>query len=123
MHNFIFLSETAEMGEGMTASFLSSIMMFAVFGLLAYFMFYKPQKKQEKAITEMRGNLKVGDEISTIEGITGKVIQIHDDYIIIETGNNTRTKLKLAKWAVRTVEPCDKDENEEPMEIKKNTIN
>ena len=114
MSNFIFLTAgeaAADGGSGMS-SLISTVGMIVVFGFLIYFLLYRPQKKQEKAVAEMRNSLQVGDEISTNGGILGKVIQIKDDGIIIETGND-RTKLKIAKWSVRAIEHrADDDEDE-----------
>ena len=91
---------------------LGILPMIAIFGLLMYFMLYRPQKKQQKAAEDMRNSLKVGDEISTTSGIIGKVIQIKDDFLIIETGND-KTKLKIAKWAIRAVEHREEEEEED----------
>jgi len=116
-----FLTEAAAGGaEGATEAaagnpwdgLLGMLPMIAIFGLLMYFMLYRPQKKQEKAVNEMRNSLKVGDEISTTGGILGKIIQIKDDFLIIETGND-RTKLKITKWAVRAVEHREEDDEDE----------
>jgi len=104
-------SETAAAAGGMS-SLVSTLIMIALFGLLMYFMLYRPQKKQEKAVNEMRSSLKVGDEISTTGGILGKIIQIKDDFLIIETGAD-RTKLKITKWAVRAVENREEEEEDE----------
>lgn len=114
---FAFLSEGAEAASdapagGAASSLISTVVMIAMFGLLAYFLLYRPQKKQEKKVAEMRGSLKVGDEISTNGGILGKIIQIKDDFLIIETGND-RTKMKIAKWAVRAIEHREEEEDDE----------
>jgi preprotein translocase subunit YajC len=66
-------------------------------------------------VEEMRSGLRVGDEISTTGGILGKIIQIKDDFIIIETGND-KTKLKMTKWAVRAVEHREEEEEEDDEE-------
>jgi len=63
----------------------------------------RPQKKQEKEINDMRNNLQVGDEITTIGGIIGKIISIKEETIMIETGHD-RTKIRLLKSAVRCVD-------------------
>jgi len=96
-------------------SFLNPIIMIALFGLLMYFMLYRPQKKQEKAVNEMRSSLQVGDEVSTNGGILGKIVQIKDNFIIIETGND-RTKLKIAKWSIRAVEHREEEDDDEDEE-------
>lgn len=74
------------------------------FGFAAgiYFLMIRPQQKKDKKIKNMRNNLKVGDEVTTIGGIYGKVIKIKDDIITIEVGAD-KTKLAIAKWAVGDV--------------------
>ena len=111
---FPFLSQETDAtaaGAG-SGSLVSTVIMIVLFGALIYFMMYRPQKKQEKAVNEMRNSLKVGDEISTTGGILGKIIQIKDDFLIIETGSD-RTKLKITKWAVRAVEHREEEEEED----------
>ena len=71
--------------------------------VLMYFLMIRPQKKQEKQINDMRNNLQVGDEITTIGGIIGKIISIKEETIMIETGHD-RTKIRLLKSAVRCVD-------------------
>ena len=105
------IESTTEPAGGM-GQWLNPIIMIALFGGLMYFMLYRPQKKQEKAINEMRNSLKVGDEISTTGGILGKIVQIKEDFLIIETGND-RTKLKISKWAVRAIEHREEDDEDE----------
>lgn len=68
-----------------------------------YFLVIRPQKKQEKEINEMRNNLRVGDEITTIGGIIGKVVSIKEETVMIETGHD-RTKIRILKSAVRNVD-------------------
>ena len=74
------------------------------FGFAAgiYFLMIRPQQKKDKKIKNLRNNLKVGDEVTTIGGIYGKVIKIKDDIITIEVGAD-KTKLTIAKWAVGDV--------------------
>ena len=97
-------ADAAASGAAPTSSpLIQTIIMIGLFGVAMYFLLYRPQKKQEKAVNDMRSSLKVGDEISTNGGILGKIIQIKEDFLVIETGND-RTKLKIAKWAVRAVE-------------------
>ncbi len=78
------------------------IMMAVVLGAMYFFMF-RPQKKQEKQINEMRNNLRVGDEITTIGGIIGRVVSIKEETVMIETGHD-RTKIRILKSAVKTVD-------------------
>lgn len=62
----------------------------------------RPQRKKEKETKEMRNNLKVGDEITTIGGIIGKVLAVKDDSIVIYCGSD-KTKMEFKKWAVAEV--------------------
>lgn len=73
-------------------------------GFLAIFYLFaiRPQKKKEKEINEMRGALRIGDEIITIGGICGKIIKVKEDIVTIEVGT-ARTKLDLTKWAIGSV--------------------
>ena len=68
-----------------------------------YFFMIRPQKKQEKETKSMLDSLQVGDEITTIGGIIGKIISIKEETIMIETGHD-RTKIRLLKTAVRKVD-------------------
>ena len=68
-----------------------------------YFLVLRPQKKQEKETNEMRNNLQVGDEITTIGGIIGKIVSIKEETITIETSHD-RTKIRFLKSAVRCVD-------------------
>ena len=68
-----------------------------------YFFMIRPQKKQEKETNDMRNNLKVGDEITTIGGIIGKIVSIKEETVMIETGHD-RTKIRILKTAVRNVD-------------------
>ncbi len=81
-------------------------MLFAVV-VVFYFFGIRPQRKQERAAAEMRNNLSVGDEITTIGGIIGKVVSIKEETMVIETTRD-HTRIRLLKTAVRSVDvPAD----------------
>ncbi|MBQ3064103.1 MAG: preprotein translocase subunit YajC [Clostridia bacterium] len=77
--------------------------MIAVVIVVFYFFGMRPQKKQEQAMAQMRDNLRVGDEITTIGGIIGKIVSIKEETMIIETGRD-HTRIRLLKTAVRNVD-------------------
>ena len=77
--------------------------MVAVVVVVFYFFGIRPQKKQEQAMSQMRESLQVGDEITTIGGIIGKIVSIKEETMIIETGRD-HTRIRLLKTAVRTVD-------------------
>ena len=80
-----------------------TIGMIVVVVVVFYFFGIRPQKKQERAAAEMRDNLTVGDEITTIGGIIGKIVSIKEETMIIETGRD-HTRIRLLKTAVRNVD-------------------
>ena len=80
-----------------------SIGIIVVMFVALYFFTIRPQKKQEREINDMRNNLQVGDEITTIGGIIGKIISIKEDTVMIETGHD-RTKIRILRTAVRNVD-------------------
>lgn len=98
-----FLTGATTTPQAGPASWLSTIGMVVVFFLVFYFFAIRPQKKQEKQINEMRNQLMVGDEITTIGGIIGKIISIKEETVMIETGHD-RTKIRILKSAVRNVD-------------------
>ena len=80
-----------------------------VFGGL-YFLLMRPQNKKKKKEEAMRKNVQIGDEITTIGGISGRVIGIKEDAdaIIMETGTD-RAKLKIKRWAIGSVDTIHDD--------------
>ena len=104
MLNLFLTGETAAAGTaGATGSGITTIVMLVVMVAVFYFFMYRPQKKQEKATNDMRNSLQIGDEITTIGGIVGKVVNIKDPIVDIETGRNG-TKLRILKSAIKSVD-------------------
>lgn len=96
---FNFLEATVSPAAGMMSTILMLGIMLAVF----YFMMIRPENKRKKEAEQMRSNLKVGDEITTIGGILGTVVHIKDDKFVIETGAD-QVRIEFAKWALSTNE-------------------
>lgn len=71
--------------------------------IVFYFFMIRPQKKQEKKDAEMRNALMVGDEVTTIGGIIGKVVSIKEETFVLETTKD-RTKIRFLKGAIRSVD-------------------
>ena len=80
-----------------------TIGMIGVVVVVFYFFGIRPQKKQEQTMAQMRDSLQVGDEITTIGGIIGKIVSIKEETMIIETGRD-HTRIRLLKTAVRNVD-------------------
>lgn len=92
--NIAFL-ETAS-GSG---SMWSSIIMMALIIVVFWFFIIRPQRKKDKETAKMRSELQVGDEIVTIGGIIGIIVNMKEDSLVIETGSD-RSKVRLARWAI-----------------------
>lgn len=101
MFNMLLEGEAAAtgnpLGSWVTIGFL--VLMVVAMWLLVF----RPQKKQEKQQNEMRNNLSVGDEITTIGGIIGKIVSIKEETLVIETSGE-RTKIRILRTAVRSVD-------------------
>ena len=102
MMNFSFMLDTATEG-GTGGSMWLSIGMIAILFVFLYFFMIRPQKKQEKKDAEMRGALQVGDEVTTIGGIIGKVISIKGETFVLETTRD-KTKIRFLIAAIRSVD-------------------
>ena len=100
MNNLFFMLEDA--GTAASGGWITIITMLA-FILIFYFIAIRPQKKQQKQVDEMRNNLQVGDEITTIGGIIGKIVSIKEETCIIETGRDG-CRMRILKSAVRCVD-------------------
>lgn len=88
---------------------ISMLIMLAVVFVLMYFISIRPQRKKEKQLQEMRNSIEVGDGVTTIGGIIGRVVQVKDDTILMETGSD-RTKVRFKTWAISEVEKLKLDE-------------
>ena len=90
---FNFLLETTS-GSGIIP-LLGIVLLFVVM----YFFMIRPQKKQERRDAEMRDALAVGDEVTTIGGVTGTVVDVKENKFVLETGAD-RVRIEFAKFAL-----------------------
>ncbi len=82
-------------------SWLSMLILIVPLALM-YVIMIVPQKKKEKKLRETIGSAIVGDQIITIGGLVGKIVNIKDDEITFETSVE-RTKVTVKKWAIKDV--------------------
>ena len=99
MFYFLEAAEQAPMGGGLLGMILPLILVIGVF----YFMMIRPENKRKKEAEDMRSALKEGDEITTIGGIVGTVVNVKEDKFVIETSAD-RVRIEFAKWALSTNE-------------------
>lgn len=105
--SFHFLAAAASTGSA--DIWFSILWIVAIVGIF-YFLLILPQNKKKKKEEKMRNSVQIGDEITTIGGVVGKVVGVKEDsgMLIIETGTD-RSKLKIKKWAVGSVNTVHDD--------------
>ncbi len=102
MYNYGFLLTTPNPDNG-SGDIWGTVAIIAVMFAFLYFFMIRPQKKQEKKDAEMRDALAVGDEVTTIGGIIGKVVSIKGETFVLETTKD-KTKIRFLRGAIRSVD-------------------
>lgn len=104
MQNFAFLLDTATPTTDPNP-ITSAIPMLLMIGLLVVMFIFtsRSNKKKEKEAADMRDNLQVGDEVTTIGGIIGKVVSIKEETFVLET-TKEKTQIRFLKGAIRSVD-------------------
>ena len=107
----VYAAKAASEGQPQGGGAMATIVSFAPLILIFVFMYLimiRPQRKKEKALREQINAMKVGDKVTTIGGIRGKVSKIKDDFVIVETGNigteDQKSYIKFSKSAISEVE-------------------
>lgn len=103
----LILTEAAAAGGGNFSMILMLVLMFGVF----YFLIIRPENKKKKKTEEMRSSLSIGDEITTIGGMVGKIVQITEETITFETGED-RVRIQIKKWGISTTAKMEAAEAE-----------
>ena len=88
---------------GTTGSMGSSILMIVAMLAIFYFMLIRPENKRKKEAEQTRNSVKKGDEITTIGGIVGTVVDVKEEKIVIETSAD-QVRIELTKWAISSNE-------------------
>lgn len=101
--NYLCMPTTGTEGaaSGSSSSPFPMLIIMGVMIAVMYFLTIRPQKKKQQEEQKLRDAVQIGDEITTIGGINGRVVTVKEDSIILETGPD-RTKLKLMRWAIQT---------------------
>ncbi|MCL2003364.1 MAG: preprotein translocase subunit YajC [Oscillospiraceae bacterium] len=93
------LGDTADAVEPGLGSLFGPLFMFVPLILVFYFLIIRPEGKRKKAAQKLRNDLIVSDEVVTTGGIVGKVVQIKDDTVTIETSAE-RTRITILRGAI-----------------------
>ncbi|MBQ8031133.1 MAG: preprotein translocase subunit YajC [Butyrivibrio sp.] len=87
-----------------TQSIISIVVVYAAVIAVFYFLFMRPQRKEQKQKAQVLAALAVGDSVRTTGGFIGTVIDINDDMVIVEFGNNKNCRIPMVKEAIVEVE-------------------
>lgn len=91
-------------GAGMT---LISLLPLVVLFVMMYFLMIRPQKKEQKRVAAMLADMEVGDAVVTTSGFYGVVIDITEEDVIVEFGNNKNCRIPMRKTAIAEVEKAE----------------
>lgn len=109
MNNMLLEAAPEAQGGGMGIMIVYIVLIIAFF----YFFMIRPQKKQEKETAAMRNSIEIGDEVTTIGGIVGRVSHIKEDIVTIETGAD-RVRIRFKKTAIASVDKKNGEEKSAP---------
>ena len=101
-------TEAAANGGGFLGGGFEGILLIIAMIAIFYFLMIRPQQKQQKKLQQMRDALKAGDKVITAGGIFGKIVEVKDDYVIVDINNGV--KIRILKTAVNAEEekPAEK---------------
>lgn len=114
----MFLATTTAANSGVMSTGMLIMWLVIMFGMM-YFLMIRPQKKEQKKLQAMLNDLAVGDAVITTSGFYGVVIDITDDDVIVEFGNNKNCRIPMRKIAITEVEKPETAVVEEKTEKKK----
>lgn len=106
--NIMIVATEASSGLLGTGSMI--IWLVVLFGLM-YFLMIRPQKKEQKRVGAMISDLAVGDAVVTTGGFYGVVIDITEEDVIVEFGNNKNCRIPMRKSAIAEVEKAEEIQN------------
>lgn len=90
----------------------SGIILLVLLVAVFYFMLIRPENKKKKATEQMRKELEIGDTITTIGGMKGKIVHLDDESLTFETGED-RVRIEITKWAISTTGKMEKQQEEQ----------
>ena len=106
---FFFLQAAADPNAAAGGSMLTLMLPLVLMFVLMYFIMIRPENKRKKKAEEMRNSLSLGEEVTTIGGLTGKIVQVTEDTITFETGED-RVRIQVKKWAISTTAKMEAEE-------------
>ena len=111
MTSFVLLDAAANASEPNTFATVGMFAFWILSFVVMYFVLIRPQRKKQKEEEAMRGSVEIGDDVTTIGGIVGRVIAVRDDdeTFVMETGSD-RTRMRFKKWAISSIDTPEKQQ-------------
>ena len=97
------IAAAAGAGNGTMIMVIYMIVIVAIF----YFLLIRPQRNEQKRVSAMLSNLEVGDSVVTTSGFYGVVLDVTEEDVIVEFGNNKNCRIPMRKTAIAEVEKAD----------------
>ncbi|MBP5384434.1 MAG: preprotein translocase subunit YajC [Lachnospiraceae bacterium] len=100
----VWLTTAAEQQPGGMSGYIMMIGWIVIIGAFLYFTMIRPQKKEQNRIKNMLAELEAGDSVLTSSGFYGVVIDVDEDTVIVEFGNNKNCRIPMQKAAITQIE-------------------
>ena len=110
MNNLFGLLSGSTGGNGGIQGMIIIVIYILIFGVGIYFLMIRPQKKQEGQHKALISSIEIGDSVLTTAGFYGVVIDLSDDTVIVEFGNNKNCRIPMQKKAIVEVEKANQGE-------------
>ncbi len=109
-HLFLLDAASGTTENAGAGSLLLMLLPYALIIVALYFIMIRPQSKKRKKEEAMRKGAQIGDEITTIGGVVGRIVSIKDENetLVIETGTD-RSKMRIKRWAIGSVDTIHDD--------------
>lgn len=107
MNGLLLTDPSAGAAGSMMGSGIIIVIYIVFFGAFIYFLMVKPQQKEKKRLAAMYSDMEVGDTVLTTSGFYGILIDIDDDSVIVEFGNNKNCRIPMEKAAIKQVEKAN----------------
>lgn len=124
MDSLFLLEQQAGQEGGGTLATVGMIGIWVLIFVAMYFILIRPQRKKQKEEDALRAGVEIGDDVTTIGGIVGKVIAIRDDdeTFVLETGSD-KIRIRFKKWAISSIDTPEKQPKKEEKKSRKNNKN
>lgn len=110
LSNVMYLEAAAGTVGGLPSWVLTVVYAVVIIALL-YFAMYRPQKKQKQQQQDLMNSMAIGDSVLTTAGFYGVIIDVMEEVVVVEFGNNKNCRIPMKKSAIVEIEKPGQEEN------------